>query len=109
MGVRSHTFRYTSTNPEPHKHYSSSSTPSFIGACISSDHISLVYDFVSGANLFDCLRNKNLNFTVVSSWKSGVRSTLMGGGSEGKGTFYGTALASLFKLGLRAFGIPILR
>lgn len=42
-----------------------------VGACISGDHIYLVYDFVNGANLSDCLRNtKNLNFTVLSSWIS---------------------------------------
>ncbi|KAK4255127.1 hypothetical protein QN277_008164 [Acacia crassicarpa] len=42
-----------------------------VGACMSGDHIYLVYDFVNGANLSDCLRNKkNLNFTVLSSWIS---------------------------------------
>ncbi|XP_028792019.1 protein LYK5-like [Neltuma alba] len=42
-----------------------------VGACISGEHIYLVYDFVNGANLSDCLRNtKNVNFTVLSSWIS---------------------------------------
>lgn len=45
-----------------------------VGASISGgggDHIYLVYDFVSGANLADCLRNaRNPGFTVLSSWIS---------------------------------------
>ncbi|KAL5716957.1 hypothetical protein ACHQM5_010056 [Ranunculus cassubicifolius] len=42
-----------------------------LGASISGDHIYLVYDFVNGANLADCLRNpKNLGFTVLSNWLS---------------------------------------
>lgn len=42
-----------------------------LGACISGDCIYLAYDFISGANLTDCLRNKrNPNFTVLSTWMS---------------------------------------
>ncbi|XP_059626811.1 lysM domain receptor-like kinase 3 [Cornus florida] len=42
-----------------------------LGASISGDHIYLVYDFVNGANLSDCLRNpRNPNFTVLSGWMS---------------------------------------
>lgn len=43
------------------------------GASISGggDHIYLVYDFVNGANLADCLRNpRNPGFTALSSWIS---------------------------------------
>ncbi|XP_043699010.1 lysM domain receptor-like kinase 3 [Telopea speciosissima] len=40
-----------------------------LGASISGDHIYLVYDFVNGANLADCLRNPKIpNFTVLSNW-----------------------------------------
>ncbi|KAL2503535.1 Protein kinase superfamily protein [Abeliophyllum distichum] len=39
------------------------------GASISGNYIYLVYDYISGASLSDCLRNaKNPNFTVLSSW-----------------------------------------
>ncbi|KAI4322288.1 hypothetical protein L6164_021999 [Bauhinia variegata] len=42
-----------------------------LGASISGEHIYLVYEFVNGANLSDCLRNsKNPNFTVLSTWTS---------------------------------------
>ncbi|XP_076888653.1 lysM domain receptor-like kinase 3 [Bidens hawaiensis] len=42
-----------------------------VGASISGDYIYLVYDFVSGGNLSDCLRNKrNPDFTVLSTWMS---------------------------------------
>ncbi|KAI4334367.1 hypothetical protein L6164_019068 [Bauhinia variegata] len=42
-----------------------------LGASISGEHIYLVYEFVNGANLSDCLRNsKNPNFTVLSTWLS---------------------------------------
>ncbi|KAL2324016.1 hypothetical protein Fmac_023074 [Flemingia macrophylla] len=42
-----------------------------LGASVSSDHIYLVYDFVNGASLSDCLRNKNnAHFTVLSTWIS---------------------------------------
>lgn len=42
-----------------------------LGASISGDHIYLVYDFVEGANLADCLRNpRNPNFTVLDTWIS---------------------------------------
>ncbi|KAL6586371.1 hypothetical protein OROMI_001359 [Orobanche minor] len=44
------------------------------GASISGTYIYLVYEYVSGANLSDCLRNaKNPNFTVLSNWMSRVR------------------------------------
>ncbi|KAK7324921.1 hypothetical protein VNO77_28867 [Canavalia gladiata] len=42
-----------------------------LGASISGDHIYLVYEFVNGASLSDCLRNtKNVHFTVLSTWMS---------------------------------------
>ncbi|XP_076902274.1 lysM domain receptor-like kinase 3 [Bidens hawaiensis] len=42
-----------------------------VGASISGDYIYLAYDFVSGANLSDCLRNKrNPDFTMLSTWMS---------------------------------------
>ncbi|OAY51574.1 hypothetical protein MANES_04G017400v8 [Manihot esculenta] len=42
-----------------------------LGISISGDHIYLVYEFITGANLADCLRNKrNPDFTVLSSWTS---------------------------------------
>ncbi|KAK7272168.1 hypothetical protein RJT34_28602 [Clitoria ternatea] len=42
-----------------------------LGASISGDHIYLVYEFVYGASLSDCLRNKkNIHFTVLSTWMS---------------------------------------
>ncbi|KAL2332019.1 hypothetical protein Fmac_019600 [Flemingia macrophylla] len=42
-----------------------------LGASVSGDHIYLVYDFVNGASLSDCLRNKNnAHFTVLSTWIS---------------------------------------
>ncbi|KAJ0084312.1 hypothetical protein Patl1_30639 [Pistacia atlantica] len=41
------------------------------GASISDDYIYLVYEFINGANLSDCLRNsKNPDFTVLSTWMS---------------------------------------
>nr|DAD28519.1 TPA_asm: hypothetical protein HUJ06_029987 [Nelumbo nucifera] len=41
------------------------------GASISGEHIYLVYDFVNGANLAECLRNpKTPNYTVLSTWLS---------------------------------------
>ncbi|KAL9659575.1 hypothetical protein QQ045_024382 [Rhodiola kirilowii] len=50
-------------------HYSS--IIKLLGACISSDHIYLVYEFVHGASLSSCLRNpRNPNFTVLSTWMS---------------------------------------
>ncbi|KAF6151249.1 hypothetical protein GIB67_002948 [Kingdonia uniflora] len=40
-----------------------------LGASLSGEHIYLVYDYVNGANLSDCLRNiRNPNFTVLSTW-----------------------------------------
>ncbi|XP_042475371.1 lysM domain receptor-like kinase 3 [Macadamia integrifolia] len=40
-----------------------------LGASISGDHIYLVYDYVNGANLADCLRNPKIpNSTVLSNW-----------------------------------------
>lgn len=42
-----------------------------LGASISGDYIYLAYDFMSGGNLADCLRNKrNPEFTVLSTWMS---------------------------------------
>ncbi|KAE9461247.1 hypothetical protein C3L33_06840, partial [Rhododendron williamsianum] len=42
-----------------------------LGVSVSGDHVYLVYDFVTGASLSDCLRNpRNPNFTVLSSWMS---------------------------------------
>lgn len=42
-----------------------------LGVSISGDHIYLVYDYVTGASLSDCLRNpRNPSFTVLSSWMS---------------------------------------
>ncbi|XP_077221781.1 protein kinase superfamily protein [Tasmannia lanceolata] len=43
-----------------------------LGASLSSsDYIYLVYEFIPGANLANCLRNpKNPNFTVISTWIS---------------------------------------
>ncbi|XP_028798065.1 lysM domain receptor-like kinase 3 [Neltuma alba] len=42
-----------------------------LGASISDHHIHLVYDFVSGTKLADCLRNtNNPAFTVLSNWLS---------------------------------------
>ncbi|GFP84634.1 lysm domain receptor-like kinase 3 [Phtheirospermum japonicum] len=44
------------------------------GASISGSYIYLVYEYVPGANLSDCLRNpNNPNFTVLSSWMLRVR------------------------------------
>lgn len=41
------------------------------GASVSGNYIYLVYDYVHGANLADCLRNpRNPNFTVLSNWMS---------------------------------------
>lgn len=42
-----------------------------LGASISGAYLYLVYDFVSGANLSDCLRNpRSPNFTILSTWIS---------------------------------------
>lgn len=44
------------------------------GASISGSYIYLVYEYVPGASLADCLRNaKNPNYTVLSSWASRIR------------------------------------
>jgi serine/threonine protein kinase len=44
-----------------------SSVVKLLGASISGDYIYLVYEFIPGANLSNCLRNsKNPNFTVLS-------------------------------------------
>ncbi|KAH7542664.1 lysM domain receptor-like kinase 3 [Ziziphus jujuba] len=48
-----------------------SSIVKILGASVSGDHIYLVYEFIYGANLADCLRNqRNPNFTVLSTWMS---------------------------------------
>lgn len=48
-----------------------------LGASVSGgggDHIYLVYEYVNGASLADCLRNpKNPNFTVLSNWTSRIQ------------------------------------
>ncbi|KAA8544088.1 hypothetical protein F0562_021735 [Nyssa sinensis] len=42
-----------------------------LGAQMSGGHVYLVYEFVNGANLSDCLRNpRNPDFTVLSKWMS---------------------------------------
>ncbi|XP_022994997.1 lysM domain receptor-like kinase 3 [Cucurbita maxima] len=42
-----------------------------LGASISGEYLYLVYNFVNGANLSDCLRNsRSPNFTVLSTWIS---------------------------------------
>ncbi|PIN10263.1 Serine/threonine protein kinase [Handroanthus impetiginosus] len=44
------------------------------GASISGGYIYLVYEYVPGASLADCLRNaKNPNFTVLSNWISRIQ------------------------------------
>ncbi|XVF05710.1 hypothetical protein REPUB_Repub05bG0195900 [Reevesia pubescens] len=42
-----------------------------LGASTSGDHIYLVYEFIEGSNLVECLRNsRNPSFTVLSTWIS---------------------------------------
>ncbi|KAI6685829.1 hypothetical protein NL676_031742 [Syzygium grande] len=42
-----------------------------LGASVSGDNIYLVYEFVDGASLSDCLRNPKMpNFTVLGTWMS---------------------------------------
>lgn len=44
------------------------------GASVSGNYLYLVYEFICGANLSDCLRNpRNPNFTVLSNWISRVQ------------------------------------
>ncbi|GMI86236.1 hypothetical protein like AT3G57120 [Hibiscus trionum] len=48
-----------------------SSLIKLLGASISGNFVYLVYEYVHGANLSDCLRNpKNPSFTLLSSWVS---------------------------------------
>lgn len=48
-----------------------SSLVKLFGASMSGNYIYLVYEFVDGANLAECLRNpKNPSFTVLSTWLS---------------------------------------
>ncbi|KAJ7970501.1 LysM domain receptor-like kinase [Quillaja saponaria] len=48
-----------------------SSLIKLLGASVSGNYIYLVYDYVHGVNLADCLRNRrNPNFTVLSNWLS---------------------------------------
>ncbi|XP_027367172.1 lysM domain receptor-like kinase 3 [Abrus precatorius] len=48
-----------------------SSLVKLLGASISGNYIFLVYDFVPGASLVDCLRNRrNPSFTDLSTWTS---------------------------------------
>lgn len=43
------------------------------GASMSGSYMYLVYDYVKGASLADCLKNpKNPNFTVLSNWMSRI-------------------------------------
>lgn len=51
-----------------------SSIIELLGASISGEYLYLVYNFVHGANLADCLRNsKTPNFTVLSTWISRIQ------------------------------------
>lgn len=51
-----------------------SSLIKLLGASISGNFIYLVYDYVSGVSLADCLRNpRNPNFTVLSTWLSRMK------------------------------------
>ncbi|KAF7132471.1 hypothetical protein RHSIM_Rhsim09G0149900 [Rhododendron simsii] len=44
------------------------------GASVSGNYIYLVYDYVHGASVADCIRNpKNPNFTVLSNWMSRIQ------------------------------------
>lgn len=44
------------------------------GASMSGSYIYLVYDYVKGASLADCLKNpKNPNFTILSDWMSRIQ------------------------------------
>lgn len=46
------------------------------GVSISGNHIYLVYEFIAGASLSDCLRNpRNPDFTVLSTWMSRMQIT----------------------------------
>ncbi|KAL6123891.1 hypothetical protein ACLB2K_076408 [Fragaria x ananassa] len=48
-----------------------SSLIKLLGASLSGSYVYLVYEFVDGANLADCLRNpNNPSFTVLSTWLS---------------------------------------
>ncbi|XVF83160.1 hypothetical protein PTKIN_Ptkin16aG0111400 [Pterospermum kingtungense] len=48
-----------------------SSLIKLLGASLSGNYVYLVYEYVQGANLGDCLRNpKNPSFTILSSWIS---------------------------------------
>ncbi|KAE8688773.1 hypothetical protein F3Y22_tig00110956pilonHSYRG00182 [Hibiscus syriacus] len=45
-----------------------------LGASISGDYIYLVYEFIEGSNLVECLRNpRNPSFTVLSTWISRIQ------------------------------------
>lgn len=45
-----------------------------LGASISGNHIYLVYEYINGASLSDCLRSpRNPNFTVLSTWMSRIQ------------------------------------
>ncbi|KAL6222851.1 hypothetical protein ACLB2K_006241 [Fragaria x ananassa] len=47
-----------------------------LGASLSGSYVYLVYEFVDGANLADCLYNpNNPSFTVLSSWLSRLQIT----------------------------------
>ncbi|THU60252.1 hypothetical protein C4D60_Mb07t10680 [Musa balbisiana] len=51
-----------------------SSLARLLGASIADDHVYLVYEFVPGASLADCLRNpRNPRFTPLATWASRVQ------------------------------------
>ncbi|RWW25900.1 hypothetical protein GW17_00009735 [Ensete ventricosum] len=51
-----------------------SSLARLLGASLADDHVYLVYEFVPGASLADCLRNpRNPRFTPLASWASRVQ------------------------------------
>ncbi|CAD5188843.1 unnamed protein product [Musa acuminata subsp. malaccensis] len=51
-----------------------SSLARLLGASLADDHVYLVYEFVPGASLADCLRNpRNPRFTPLATWASRVQ------------------------------------
>lgn len=58
--------------PVCRSHYTS--VIKILGASMSDSYIYLVYEFVEGASLENCLRNsRNPNFTVLSNWMSRIQ------------------------------------
>lgn len=48
-----------------------------LGGCLSGDHVYLVYEFISGGNLSQCLRSRfNPGFSALSSWMSRLQVAL---------------------------------